>query len=949
VFDLSLLLFPVSVKPHLMSSFLSSSPIKDSLPACPVCGLPASLEGDALEWELGFCSADCAQVFDQTFPASGRGRRRAQLQPYLPTLGLNTGTDISPFPLSDSSAREDGQESFISARDDEGADLIGDAPLTEASRLAGAQRRIQSALFSSRAVTAPAADGSSFVAAETSEAVASASFTDFSPYVRRTVSIIPTGGSAQGLVTGTDSLDISVEFSPHIRPSTPTDQPIAPVGAATQRRALGARAAEQRRFSAQMRGRGRGQGALAPHNLDAGAIAPQALFRGKTTQSEFTAYNSAPVSALAVTDDTQGAQGGQHHRGVERTVLSVPPPMPSTGGAPSSPAPSQASTHLQGIDFFRMGSDLAVEAGLEYSHYSQLFIQSLRDVAQARESSIVIFNGNMPRIVRIEDITEDDDGVKMVCSQPQIRTSTSWVQGVADLYVLPTAQLGQPATSVTHAAPLASFFRLAAQMCSRTWIQSFRAQGDTPVTGAAGQQNPLHAHASPAVTQVSDEGGADFGQDRGVIFYPPRPDHVRPLEFAKTEIFRKWQPDKERPYKGECRLGSDLSDYTALPHLWLDHMQSRFNFFGIDIRYWVHGALFCVVKEIRERYQQHCQASDSLLRIDWVNLARRLFYAETDLEGRLPMDDPMSWMVFSAWLKMEFTSPNLVKRQIDFLTSFRQLAGQSTREFNTNYRVQMQRTKDLSEVYPASAQEDFDGIVWRKRYLDSLLPAVRSVVEKFLAEDAVRLHTGLRSDSSLDYMAMARQVRAIDAGFDGKRLADIMVYAETMDARCYLSRGQDFRQDRVSLAASQPRSFRSSSMSSSNLRARVNHLAIEDDPARAAPSNFDDGGAQSQGPLVSDATEDTVEAFFGRLATQHRVIWSRDQIMKLRQNNLCFHCARPNCMARTCKNPRADPAKTALNNIEVSGTCHFLPDDVDLYDNLVEYGHSLNGVASEEH
>ena len=121
------------------------------------------------------------------------------------------------------------------------------------------------------------------------------------------------------------------------------------------------------------------------------------------------------------------------------------------------------------------------------------------------------------------------------------------------------------------------------------------------------------------------------------------------------------------------------------------------------------------------------------MQVDWQDVARRLFYADTDFEGRLPPDDPMSWEVFSAWLKMSYTSPFLVKQQIDLLSAFRQTPGQATLSFNhvTEYKVQIQRTKDLSEGFPVSACEDFNGIVWRRRYLASLLPSVRGVVEKF--------------------------------------------------------------------------------------------------------------------------------------------------------------------------------------------------------------------------
>ena len=170
-----------------------------------------------------------------------------------------------------------------------------------------------------------------------------------------------------------------------------------------------------------------------------------------------------------------------------------------------------------------------------------------------------------------------------------------------------------------------------------------------------------------------------------------------------------------------------------------------------------------------------------------------------------------------------------------------------------------------------------------------------------------------------------------------------------MDAQCRLSTRSDFRSERASLAISQPsRAYRSGASSQpSSLRSRFNQLAIEDDPDRAPLPAADIGTTL---PLAdAEDAADTSEAFFARLATQTRVIWSRDQIMKLRKNNLCFHCARPNCIARTCENPRADPSKTVLNHINAGGPCHLLPDDVDLYDNLVDYDFRLNEVAPQEH
>jgi hypothetical protein len=72
-----------------------------------------------------------------------------------------------------------------------------------------------------------------------------------------------------------------------------------------------------------------------------------------------------------------------------------------------------------------------------------------------------------------------------------------------------------------------------------------------------------------------------------------------------------------KKYEGACRLGTDLSDITSLPHLWLDDIEATFNFHGIPIRYWVFGVLQCVTKEIQELYKQVCRESHALWQVPW--------------------------------------------------------------------------------------------------------------------------------------------------------------------------------------------------------------------------------------------------------------------------------------------------------------------------------------------
>jgi hypothetical protein len=103
----------------------------------------------------------------------------------------------------------------------------------------------------------------------------------------------------------------------------------------------------------------------------------------------------------------------------------------------------------------------------------------------------------------------------------------------------------------------------------------------------------------------------------------------------------------------------------------------------------------------------------------------------------------------------------------------------------------------------------------------------------------------------------------------------------------------------------------------------------------------------------SDEEEYTPEVFFGQMIRQPnagRVVWSREQIMKLRARDLCFRCAKPNCVARTCKNPPANPRDVTLTNITLEGPVHFLPeDDEDLLHLLVDYDGRLNEKAPQQH
>ena len=441
------------------------------------------------------------------------------------------------------------------------------------TRISAAQRRVASSLSLSRGPVTQGQNSARFISAPVTRAV---SFT--------------------GSMTGASSLTESTPPTTQ-NVATQLSLPVPQPGTDTEVRA---HAAEERRILSLYRGRGRGRGGSSnyiPGPLrDASTISPQALFSGNggerqsrirtDIEPQFRDYESAQGAAISTYGFAQ-------------------PSLPSTSGATLSPVPSDSSTQLLGLDFFRLSSNMAAAAGVNSTQFSEQFILALTDIARARDSSLVVLNGQMPQIIRLETLEEEGGRIMAVCSQPQFRSATGRVQDVSEIYVMPNVALGHSlAPSSAQLSPLCSFFQQASTMCSRSWINSNRADGFQQHSKARqdARPDPLYAfpctpgHARPDTRPeafAADGGERDSEQgsyddraeevQRHPVYRPPRPDHLRPPEFGKTDIFRKWRPGDERPYKGDCRLGSELADYTSLPHLWLDHMQELFNFFGIEI------------------------------------------------------------------------------------------------------------------------------------------------------------------------------------------------------------------------------------------------------------------------------------------------------------------------------------------------------------------------------
>ena len=186
--------------------------------------------------------------------------------------------------------------------------------------------------------------------------------------------------------------------------------------------------------------------------------------------------------------------------------------------------------------------------------------------------------------------------------------------------------------------------------------------------------------------------------------------------------------------------------------------------------------------------------------------------------------------------------------------------------------------------------------------------------------------TALRSQvAQRNFIEQLEEERRIMHYFDGKKLFDIMEYAALMDRDGSLSL-VTYAEERNSTALSRP----ALASRSSFRQPRLNHLALENGEQQAPGS---EDLAESQHELTLEDEEEAIEGDTAEML-----------FARLRQNNLCFNCAGPNCVSRNCRNPPADPKTIQLTHTATDGPVHVLPDDAVLYSLLQDYG-SLNGVA----
>ena len=107
----------------------------------------------------------------------------------------------------------------------------------------------------------------------------------------------------------------------------------------------------------------------------------------------------------------------------------------------------------------------------------------------------------------------------------------------------------------------------------------------------------------------------------------------------------------------DCYLQGRLLPHRGLHrcHVRAVLLANRFEFYGIEKRYWVTAALYAVTKEIKEQFIRMCKAANNLLPMPLEGYTEHLARAEVDFYGALPNDHPMSWYVFTIWLNAEIS------------------------------------------------------------------------------------------------------------------------------------------------------------------------------------------------------------------------------------------------------------------------------------------------------
>ena len=764
-----------------------------------------------------------------------------------------------------------------------------------------------------------------------------------------------------------------------------------------QRRALQAQAIEQRRILAANRGapRGRGRGVSVLGQGTATPMAQEAprgrgtdVAVGQKMQEILTSQTAHDISRRAQEISTARANGISPTALFSSPDISAKPSLPISVNAPGSSVTPADS-------LYSLGLRIATQANVSPVGYSQQFCATLTRLVRDGDSEIVFVDkGNIPRVTSIDSVSiQPDSSLLVSCSLRQLQPPSTFFLPMAQLWLCPRQYIGSPLSSGCSLQPVSSMIGEAVTQCWQVISRGpapiaptadpLRQYGDEQAQGifdrrtsfssadsaahfrngrkGPGDRGDGHNHRRDGGDDDADSGydmgGRDDDERRGGYYgYRDGGGADRARRADKKDPFKKWSYSQEKIYKGDCFISADLDNVTCAPFRWLDYIARRFQFHNIEKRYWVAAALFAVTKEIQERYKRMCiEAVPLLLRLpNWDNHLEVLHNSEVDFNGDLPSNHPMNWTnVFCVWLNVEFTDSGLVYKQFDFVRQLRQVTGQSTASFNIQYKLQLERLRDLQTSLPEDERERFNSAKWRQYYMRSLLPPVSLTVTKYLREETARQLNALdRGGHGQTFQELMEERQRISFGFDGKSLEQVMNYAESMDRFGGISRGSvGFDEARASTAISRAstaasrerfpgRSFAGSA------RKQLTQLAIEDDPERTRTSGarLHALDCESEGDCADfDNDLTSPEVFFAQLATKGGGrIWTREQIKKLRDKGLCFRCAKPNCIARTCSNTPANPREVTLNHISLQEPVHVLPEDPDLLDLLVDYDKSLS-------
>ena len=381
-------------------------------------------------------------------------------------------------------------------------------------------------------------------------------------------------------------------------------------------------------------------------------------------------------------------------------------------------------------------------------------------------------------------------------------------------------------------------------------------------------------------------------------------------EHRHVNPFEKWQPEKVQKYSGECYIADDISIHSAFPHRWLDHFSQNISFANVKRKFWTFGAIMCVSLSVRQRFMTDAEiAGNHATWQPWSGdqIRRIIALPSEDLNE----EDPFSWSHFSSWLKGSYTSPSFYQ-QLEARVFKAQWTTGRLSDFNVMFKTRFNEMFLCADVLEDSQKIQPDDHWLRDRYLTIIQtgsPTLHQQVMSWIVTRRTELEVSL-TDGSLDSRSKERLI--IRAGMRDPPLETIMTYAAQLDTGIGFQGSKVAEPSRPS-PPMKPTTHRSQPGVYTRRPLLTNMAEHSDSPD--APSRFeelpdDDEQFQSSD---ADAPGVTTDALYNQMVRNDRVMWSRMQLKTLREKNLCFNCAKPDCQARTCKNRRANPASFVVN------------------------------------